>query len=435
MSSNQNFGAFSWMGAPSSTPKPAAAKTSDQKLSETEKEAPKSPSKSPARHRRGTLQGMFDGLKIQPGNATQRKRSSVSTLPADLAKSMRTHWPNWGSLSRATGAFEPVQQVNFTVKMTRNYREMSDNIGDPEPLFKEIAEVIEHIRNIPKTDFEEIIKANLEDGMINIIFSSNNIERAGQSLDETIRICRAIFAGKTIAAEDITERSEEYQSQLEALIKAKRTDGNLDLQHVIRSRKEVIQHAKALNHMVQAIAVNNEPLTEDLIQETHGILVTGIDIHGSESTSGTVPSKEYGGIYRKIPVMAGSCCFVTPKFVPAKMRELVQKFNEDITAAETTKQIDPFSLAAKYANMFVLIHPFLDGNGRTCRIILNAILLKYSGIVIAFGEHDQARNEYLEIVKRAGEDMTDDQPDFAAFVLQKASQKLRTLKLKLSKKQ
>jgi Fic family protein len=90
-----------------------------------------------------------------------------------------------------------------------------------------------------------------------------------------------------------------------------------------------------------------------------------------------------------------------------------------------------FHLAAKYSNMFALIHPFLDGNGRTCRLILNAILLKYAGTVAVFGEHDESREESIEIVKRANEDVRDDQPEFAAYILGKASLRLRNLNQKL----
>jgi len=113
------------------------------------------------------------------------------------------------------------------------------------------------------------------------------------------------------------------------------------------------------------------------------------------------------------------------------MQELVEKFNADIAAAEDKQILDPFYVAAKYSNMFVLIHPFLDGNGRTCRLLLNAILLKYAGTVIAFGGNDEAREEYFDIVKRAAQDVTDDQSEFAAFVLEKAALRLKGLKRKL----
>lgn len=41
------------------------------------------------------------------------------------------------------------------------------------------------------------------------------------------------------------------------------------------------------------------------------------------------------------------------------MKELIQEFNEDIANAETTQFLDPLTLAAKYCNDFVMIHPFL----------------------------------------------------------------------------
>jgi Fic family protein len=57
---------------------------------------------------------------------------------------------------------------------------------------------------------------------------------------------------------------------------------------------------------------------------------------------------------------------VVPQHIPNKIKELVEKFNKDTEEAEKKEEIDLFYLVAKYSNMFVLIYPFLDGNGRTC---------------------------------------------------------------------
>ncbi|KAH0544522.1 hypothetical protein FGG08_001294 [Glutinoglossum americanum] len=67
-----------------------------------------------------------------------------------------------------------------------------------------------------------------------------------------------------------------------------------------------------------------------------------------------------------------------------------------------------------------MIHPIVDGNGRTCRLILNAILLKYAGVIVAIGEQDEDRKQYIEIQKRAGEQM-EGSGELAAFVLKKAT--------------
>jgi hypothetical protein len=68
-----------------------------------------------------------------------------------------------------------------------------------------------------------------------------------------------------------------------------------------------------------------------------------------------------------------------------------------------------------------------------CRLILNAILLKYAGVVVALGENDESREEYLAIQRRAGEHM-DGPGELAALVLKKATVKYRHIKQKLTGK-
>jgi len=419
MSQIQNFGAFKWMG-PQRPPKQS------DKPGEGFKDQPK-PGPSTAKvshHPRGSITNLFGDLTMSSNDNQQLRKA----LPRDLAKSLRINWPNWGSISRATGA--PPMQLNYTIRMSKNYRELSDFISDPQDLFNETCAIINEIRQNKRPEHEDILAQDLKDGLMNIVFSSNNIERAGLNLQETIKICQRIFDGEDVKAEDISERSEEYNAAIQSLINSQKP-GNTNIQHVIRSRREVIQHAKALDYITRAIAIENQPLSESLIRTTHRILVTGIDSPDTGHGRGIISWQEYGGNYRKIPVITSTTCFVVPHHIPKKMEEMVEKFNKDIEEAEKKEEIDPFHLAAKYSNIFVLIHPFLDGNGRTCRLILNAILLKYAGTVVAFGEHDPSREEYYAIVKRAAEDVRDDQLEFAAFILEKASLRLKGLKQKL----
>lgn len=68
-----------------------------------------------------------------------------------------------------------------------------------------------------------------------------------------------------------------------------------------------------------------------------------------------------------------------------------------------TGSLDPIFLAALAWGEFVNVHPFFDGNGRMCRIILNAILLKYVGVMAPMGESVGDIERYLEGVKDRSE--------------------------------
>lgn len=75
-----------------------------------------------------------------------------------------------------------------------------------------------------------------------------------------MKLCRNIFRGMSIKAEDVDERDPEYAQYIRDTRKSK------DM--VVRERKEVIQHAKALEFLVHAMVDNSQPLTVDLIK-TH----------------------------------------------------------------------------------------------------------------------------------------------------------------------
>lgn len=55
----------------------------------------------------------------------------------------------------------------------------------------------------------------------------------------------------------------------------------------------------------------------------------------------------------------------------------------------------------------------------------------HAGIVVPIGEHDEERKEYLEIKKRYFAD-GEDEDEFAAMVLKRATLRLKTIRDKLS---
>ncbi|XMA10342.1 hypothetical protein WAI453_003133 [Rhynchosporium graminicola] len=383
-------------------------------------------------HKRKSLDAAFANLNFARTRSKSPSKSLKMSITSTLGRSIRsTGFPAWRTL-RGLSSPNP-EQCNFTLKMDENYREYRRGQEKVDVVFERSAAVIEELKaTFQNDDYGMHLESYVEftaDSMAHLVFGSNMQERAGMGLDETIKLCREVFEGKNIDPTEISPRSPEYAAQLEFLV-TQGFEENPDAYHVIRSRREVIQHAQALKHILDAALNRDEPLTEELIRETHRILCQGIDL----DTKTSLRNVQYAGLYRDTMAMAGATVFTAPEKVPAAMQRLISDFNEDIENREKHQEMDPFYLAADICQDFVMIHPFKDGNGRMCRLIANAFLMKYSGIVISIGEHDHDRKAYLEIAELAGDGETEEQArgTLAGFFLEKADRTLSKLEGKLA---
>ena len=159
----------------------------------------------------------------------------------------------------------------------------------------------------------------------------------------------------------------------------------------------MVQHAAAFQYMVDKFVKEDRDLTEGLIKDTHAILVRGL----SAAEAGCTNSVPFAGVYRQQHAGADAVQMTKPSEIPTAMKSMVATLREDLADIEKLGKIDPFILAAKYCDRFVNIHPFKDGNGRLCRLILNAILIKYAGIAISLGEQSHDRDGYLQIAQES----------------------------------
>ncbi len=83
------------------------------------------------------------------------------------------------------------------------------------------------------------------------------------------------------------------------------------------------------------------------------------------------------------------------KYVKTDMNLLLKWYHNN------KSRLHPLILALIFHHKFEKIHPFMDGNGRTGRMIMNFILLnnKFPPIII----HKKTRKEYLEAMREADE--------------------------------
>ncbi len=116
-------------------------------------------------------------------------------------------------------------------------------------------------------------------------------------------------------------------------------------------------HSDAFEFMYELINIEN--LLEKDILNLHDLFYYRID-------------KENAGKYREVKVFVSG---TTHKFPPPeKVLELMRDFVDDLI--RLNDETHPVIFAALAHKKFVEIHPFIDGNGRTARLLMNLILLK-----------------------------------------------------------
>ncbi|KKR47751.1 MAG: Fic [Candidatus Curtissbacteria bacterium GW2011_GWA1_40_16] len=135
-------------------------------------------------------------------------------------------------------------------------------------------------------------------------------------------------------------------------------------------------------------------ITEDDIKNIHKIVLAGID-------------DDWAGKYRLSQV------FITgapqeppgPDEVPFRMKKLIEWLKDQ-------QGVHPARVAADLHYRFVVIHPFVDGNGRTTRLLMNLVLIQ-NGYPIAIIKTEE-REAYIDAIRKAT--VTGNPDDFYSLV-------------------
>lgn len=144
----------------------------------------------------------------------------------------------------------------------------------------------------------------------------------------------------------------------------------------LREIFEVVNHKKAYDFIKGRIA-DKEPLTEAMVKDIHSILMENIFA---------------GGFYRNVNVRITGAAHIPPD--PDEAYRQMKNFFADLS---WRYQDDPVTLAAWTHAEFVKIHPFIDGNGRTSRLIMNYQLLLNGLVSVSIPKLD--RLEYFRYLE------------------------------------
>lgn len=166
----------------------------------------------------------------------------------------------------------------------------------------------------------------------------------------------------------------------------------LDAPH--KDHLEVINHRDAIQY-VEEIVQSKESLSEWQIKNLHRLVLKGID-------------DEYAGVYRKEQVFISGAKHVPP--APYSVQDKIDRMMSWYLSE--SDKLHPVERGAMLHAIFVGIHPFIDGNGRTARLLLNLELMKegFPPVIIKV----ENRLAYYDALDKAHTE--EDYGDFIALV-------------------
>lgn len=291
-------------------------------------------------------------------------------------------------------------QFNFTLKELSNLSGIDVALlnkyekGDRQPSERHLELLIDHLKlnedQVRSIWLGERIYALFEDD--NRLFNQamsfaeeriryNNINRERQEnsisteLSDLLNECsrlHGIWASKKPLNQLQLTKMEEYFN-LNYTYESNRIEGNtLTLQETflvvndgitvggksVREHLEVINHTEAIHYLSELIQ-EKKTFSERVLKEIHYLILKGID-------------RENAGVYRSIGVRISGSSHLPPEpYLLLPLMEEVFVFYK-----QNKSVLHPVILAAEMHERIVRIHPFIDGNGRTCRLIMNLILMQ-----------------------------------------------------------
>lgn len=148
-------------------------------------------------------------------------------------------------------------------------------------------------------------------------------------------------------------------------------------QKPLKDHMEAVGHKEAFDYISQLVK-EKAPISESIIKQIHFLVLAD--------------KRDDRGVYRRVPVriMGAQHEPVQPYLIEPKMEQLLIDF------AESKEHI--ITKLARFHIEFERIHPFIDGNGRTGRLLVNLELMKagYPPIDIKFADRIAYYNAFDE---------------------------------------
>ena len=286
------------------------------------------------------------------------------------------------------------------------------------------------LAKVLEIDLETLMVAWLKEKILYEIGDDEFALKAMQVAEEEIRYQRTSKKKLSTSLQKVLDEIDELKSkldkfrefdsyriaqalELEYTFESNRIEGNAltlretDLvinEGLTVSGKSMREHLEAINHQeaigyIKHLMEKNSILNEREVLSIHNLILRGIH-------------PEDAGRYRKVQVMIKGSTHMPPQpfIVPKQMEDYFFWYEKN------KNSLHPVILAGEMHERLVTIHPFIDGNGRTSRLVMNLILLSHGYIIANIkGDYD-SRMQYYQTLEKA--QTTSNKEDFLLFIPQ-----------------
>jgi len=180
----------------------------------------------------------------------------------------------------------------------------------------------------------------------------------------------------------------------------------------ITEHLEAINHAKAYQYIQELNLRSIKEINQRIILDIHALILKNIDTGNA-------------GTYRNIPVRIAGSTVTLPN--PLKVPELMKEFI--IWLHQTKDNIVKIAVDAHFK--LVTIHPFVDGNGRTARLLMNLILTTAGYPPAIVNKED--RKEYIDSIEKG--QLSNNLSDYYFFIFKSVNKSLDIFLKTLGKKE
>ena len=217
---------------------------------------------------------------------------------------------------------------------------------------------------------------------LSLIYSSNKLEATipvGASQADTYSILSELLSSSDSDVSDIEDlKNESWDS-----------DGEPGSQF----RRQLYHHCVAYQYLCEkghdGKCLYEAPLTVDIVLKAHQLLMENSTSHGKAVAAGQ---------FRDHAVHADTYVYMRHEEVPNEVGRIVEAFNLSVANKE-----DPVKIAGNLFYDLITAHPFQDGNGRLCRLMV-AFAFFATGtpfpVPVTTG-HTKSRNHYMNSILKA----------------------------------